>query len=116
MLVLLAVLYGIINYLLPILGSNTIQIVDGLMPAVIMLAGILIMLSACWLRMSNGIAATLSGALLNAVGWIFRQLIGAVGWLIRQFPALYAYFYRVAKGFGLSDPWSNVVAGLLILL
>lgn len=109
-------LYILATTLLPVMGNNCIMLVNELMPALIVLVGIVMMLGAVGMPISNRLGSTIVGGFFSAVGFLVRQMFEALGWLVRQLPTIYRWIRQTLSGFGLSDRWSGVVAALLTLV
>lgn len=112
----LVALYIFINAVFPLMGATCIALINGLMPAVIVLAGIIMLFGAVGIPLSRNLGSTIVERLFAAVGYIFRQLFEAIGWLIRQLPLLYRWIHQILVGFGLNTQLSSIVAALLILV
>ena len=110
----------VINDLNPQIGSWTISAIDGLMPAVIVIVGIMLLCSSVGMRISNNLGATIFGGIMLAIGYIARTCIQALGWVFREvyrlIPRIYRGTRRTFLGFGANQVISNILALLAVIL
>lgn len=112
----LIAMYLVYKYVLPIIWEVTLEVVNGLGPAMIMVAGVLIMLSAFGLRMTNGLGATALGGIFHGIGWIIDRLWKVLSWMLCSIPKVYCMSRNTAYAYGLNAWPGRIVAALLVVL
>ena len=108
------------NNFIPQLGSWTISAIDGLMPSIIVIVGIMLLCSAVGMRISNNLGASIFGGIMLAIGYIVRTCIQALGWIFgevyRMIPRIYRGTRQTLLGIGANQVISNIVALLAVVL
>ena len=78
---------------LPRLGSSSIATINALMPCVIMLAGIVILLGAVGIKVSNNLGSTIVKGLFGAIGilvhFIWKGIVALLLCITGIIPTIY---------------------------
>ena len=113
MLICIGIFYFVSRMLLPMVAEAMVAIVTISVVAIVTIVGMAIMASPFLKGFGKPMGKAYSKAFLgawNGTGWLIKATFKGFGWLITRIPALYGVLYGVAKGFGLSDTTSRVLA------
>lgn len=113
----LIALYIVCTHELPRLQIYGLELMDSIMPVVIMIAGIIMLFGAVGIRISNNLGSTIIGAFFRAIGYLCRTIIQAIGWIIRNtfrlLPRIHNESRRIFKQMGVK-PHLEVLLSLVV--
>lgn len=106
---------------LPRLGSYSIATINALMPCVIMLAGIVILLGAVGIKVSNNLGSTIVKGVFGTIGilvhFIWKGIVVLFLCIIGIIPTVYKKSQSVlSNSIGLSQNISSVLAFIVVAL
>lgn len=117
---LVAVYFFIINVVVPQLAAYANALVEPVMTIIITLAGILMILGAMGIRISNNLGSTILGGIFRVVGYLGRTLIQAIGWIVRNtfriIPIVFNGSRRTFTQLGLNSLVSNLLALVVVVI
>lgn len=116
----LALYWFVAKVVLPQLGAFASASIEPLMLVVITLAGIVMLLGAAGMRISNNLGATIANGIFGAIGYLVRTMFQAIGWIIRNtlrlIPRVFTESRRTFAQMGMGTVASNVCALLVTLV
>ena len=85
----------------------------------IMGAGMLMLLSAVGIRISNNMGSTIVGGIILAIGFIVRTLVQALGWILRNMiiamPRVFCSSRRAFLRSGMNGILANILATVAMI-
>ena len=109
--------YFLTKGVIPQNGAYASALVEPVVIIVIMLAGIVMMLGAVGMKVSNNLGATIANGIFQAIGYVVRIIIQAIGWIIRNtlrlLPRVFRESRRTFTQMGLNAGLSNLFAVLV---
>ena len=85
----------------------------------IMGAGMLMLLSAVGIRISNNMGSTIVGGIILAIGFIVRTLVQALGWILRNMiiamPRVFCSSRRAFLRSGMNGILANILAAVAMI-
>lgn len=111
---LIAMYYFIMNVVIPRIAAYAAALFEPVMIIIIMLAGIVMLLGAVGIRVSNNLGATVTNGIFQAIGYLVRTAVQAIGWIVRNtlrmLPRVYKESRRTFTQMGLNALCSNLLA------
>lgn len=106
---------------LPRLGSYSIATINALMPAIIILVGMVMLLGAVGIKVSNNLGSTIVKGVFGAVGilvhFIWKGMVALFLWVVGIIPIIYKKSQRVfLNSIGLNHNISSILAFLVVAL
>lgn len=106
---------------LPRLGSYSIATINALMPAIIILVGMVMLLGAVGIKVSNNLGSTIVKGVFGAVGilvhFIWKGMVALFLWVVGIIPIIYKKSQRVfSNSIGLNHNISSILAFLVVAL
>lgn len=117
---LIALYYVTINVILPKVGAYASALFEPIMLIIITLAGIIMLLGAVGIKISNNLGATIVGGIFKSIGYLCRIIIQAIGWIARNtlkmLPQLFKESRKTFVEMGMNNVVSNLLAVMLVVL
>lgn len=113
---LIALYFFIVYEVIPQVGAYAEALLEPIMTIVIALCGMIMLLGAVGIKVSNNLGSTVVSGLFRACGYIFRTIIQAIGWIIRQLVALIPRVFNGSRRFFRQAGANAVVSNLLAVL
>lgn len=106
---------------LPRLGSYSIATINALMPAIIILVGMVMLLGAVGIKVSNNLGSTIVKGVFGAVGilvhFIWKGVVALFLWVTGVIPTIYKKSQRAfSNSIGLNQNISSVLAFIVVAL
>ncbi len=110
----------IVNVIIPRVLSVVHQLTEPVIVGIIMIAAILIMLSAVGVKISQNLGSTVLKGILGGLGRLGTAIIHGIGWLIRQIarllPRVYHGSQRWLTQIGMKPGFATVLAVLITVI